>query len=492
MKTAALVQLENVDVRLAGRTVLRGVSWRWQPGEHWAVLGPNGSGKSTFLKLVRGEVWPAPGGVGRRLYTLDGPPHDCPAVARAHIGCVSPETQERYLRQDWTLNGRQIVQTGFFDSDLLYQKPDAAQRRRAEALLEELHLQKLSRKKIQEMSQGELRKILIARALAAAPRLLLLDECCDGLDAGARGQLLELLQRVAGQGTHLLYTTHRAEEIIPAVSHVLRLDAGRMVQSEKRSDPSRATAPADGPSDGAAKKISTAPVRRRRVPPFLIRVRQASVFLGRRKILHRLDWQMNAAENWAVLGVNGAGKSTFLKLIAGDLHPALGGRVEHFDDLDTLWKIRKRLGWVSADFQAAYEAELNGEQVICSGFFASVGLLDRVSPRQRWRARDLIRQFQLGALAGKLFPQMSYGERRKILLARALAQRPEILLLDEPFDGLDHATKTGVQRMLEELSRNGTRLVMVTHHPGDLPACMTHALRLEHGRIAWQGAWAGA
>lgn len=490
MKSAALVQLENIDVRLGGRTVLRDISWRWQSGQHWAVLGPNGAGKSTFLKLVRGEVWPVPGGSGRRLYTLDHSSHDCPAVARGHIACVSPETQERYLRQDWTLNGRQIVQTGFFDSDLLYQKPEAAQKRRAEALLEELQLQTLGRKKIQEMSQGELRKILVARALVSRPRLLLLDECCDGLDAGARGQLLELLQRIAGQGTQLLYTTHRDEEIIPAVSHVLWLEGGRIIAARPRRARASSAAPTDVRPVPAARKL-VAPVRRRRVPPFLIRVRKASVYLGRKKILHGLDWQMNAAENWAVLGRNGAGKSTFLKLIAGDLHPARGGRIEHFDHPDTLWKIRRRIGWVSADFQAAYEAELTGEQVICSGFFSSVGLLDRVSPRQRLRARVLIRQFRLGALAGKSFPEMSYGERRKILLARALAQQPDILILDEPFDGLDQATKSGVRQMLETLSRNGTRLVMVTHHLGDLPDCMTHVLRLENGRIVGQGSLSG-
>ena len=487
MKPTALVQLENVEVRLEGRAVLRGVSWQWKPGEHWAVLGPNGAGKSTFLKLVRGEVWPAPG--GSRSYTLDGTTHDCPAVARGQIACVSPETQERYLRQDWTLNGRQIIQTGFFDSDLLYQKPDAAQKRRVEALIKQFRLTPLVRKQIQEMSQGELRKILIARALVAAPRLLLLDECCDGLDAGSRGPLLELLQQIALTGTQLLYTTHRDEEIIPAVSHILRLDGGRILRAEKRSG-----VVAVAPVFRASKVVrGVTPVldSSRSVPPFLIRVRQVSVFLGRKKILRVIDWQMNAAENWAVLGANGAGKSTFLKLIAGDLHPALGGVVERFDRPETLWKIRRRLGWVSADFQAAYGAELTGAQVIASGFFASVGLIDRVTPRRQARVRALLRQFKLGGLAGKLFQQMSYGERRKILLARALVHRPDILILDEPFDGLDGTAKAAMRRMLVELSRKGTRLIMVTHHLGDLPRCMTHALQLEAGRIVWQGRLSG-
>ena len=126
--------------------------------------------------------------------------------------------------------------------------------------------------------------------------------------------------------------------------------------------------------------------------------------------------------------------------------------------------------------------------MIASGFFCSVGLLDKVKRRQRRKVHALLHSFGLGDLTDKSALQMSYGEFRKVLLLRALIHDPQILICDEPFDGLDLQAKTEFAQALEQASRNGTRLLTVTHHLGDLPGCITHALLLENGRIVCQGA----
>src|SRR5437867_3822294 len=122
----ALITLEHVDVVLDGQPVLRDLNWQLQPGKHWAIVGANGSGKSTLLMLLRGDLWPAPGR-GRRIYNFDGQAQATPVGIREQIGLVSPELQERYLQQDWSLTGRHVVQTGFFNSDYLCQKPSQQQ-----------------------------------------------------------------------------------------------------------------------------------------------------------------------------------------------------------------------------------------------------------------------------------------------------------------------------------------------------------------------------
>src|SRR5207247_3682572 len=113
-------------------------------------------------------------------------------------------------------------------------------------------------------------------------------------------------------------------------------------------------------------------------PYFLIRITNADVFRNRKRILRDINWQMNADENWGVLGKNGSGKSTLIKLIYGDLDPAFGGKIQRFDRRPqrTIWQTKNCIGCISADFQANYREELTGEEVVASGFFSSVGLLE--------------------------------------------------------------------------------------------------------------------
>src|SRR5262249_35840466 len=158
-------------------------------------------------------------------------------------------------------------------------------------------------------------------------------------------------------------------------------------------------------------------------------------------VLRNIDWQMRPKENWVILGRNGSGKSTFLKLIAGDLHAAAGSAIQRFrmTARHTLWDLRKKIGVVSAELQVRYSEALTGTDVIASGFFSSIGLIDRVTARQRAQVRTLTRRLGLQSLAQRSVQRLSYGEFRQILLARALVHDPALLLFDEPFDGLDTA-----------------------------------------------------
>src|SRR5689334_24277716 len=108
----ALIELQNVDVAFNGTTVLRDITWTLRRDEHWVIRGANGSGKSTFLRLLRGEVWPAPGR-GTRIYRLDGDTQMTAIEVRRHIALVSPELQERYLQQEWRMTARDVIHTGF-------------------------------------------------------------------------------------------------------------------------------------------------------------------------------------------------------------------------------------------------------------------------------------------------------------------------------------------------------------------------------------------
>jgi molybdate transport system ATP-binding protein len=487
--TLPLIQLESVDVALAGTTVLHGITWRLRRGEHWAILGGNGSGKSTLLKLLRGELAPAPGGIGRRIYAFDGDVQTTAVGIREKIALVSPELQGRYLQQEWRLTGMQVIHSGFLGGDYVYERPTPVQLELARSVIQTMGIEPFLKRNVQELSTGELRKILIARALAGSPRVLVCDEICDGLDAASRAGLLHALNRVAREGTQLLYTTHRAEELIPAITHRLMLREGRIVESGELKQPSVPPNDAPRPRPRTTPPISSAQSSSANAAEPLIRIERADVFLNEKHVLHDIHLEIRRGEHWAILGPNGSGKSTLLKLILGDVHPALGGRVQRFafSPRNTLWQVKRKIGYVSPELQANYREPITGAEAIASGFFASIGLVQAITPRQRRRIARLIHTLRLRDLAAKNVLQMSYGEVRRILLARALVHEPELLICDEPFDGLDASARLEISKTLEQAARDGTTLLVVTHHAADLPTCTTHVAELRSGVVARQG-----
>jgi len=491
MTEQPLIELRSVDVDLGGVRVLHDVTWTLRRGQLWMIRGANGSGKSTFLRLLRGEVWPAPKR-GERIFRLDGTTQMTAIEVRRHIALVAPESQERYLRQEWNMTARDVIHTGFAQSDMLYVKLTREQKRRTETLARQLGITPLLARNMQTLSTGELRKVLIARAVVGAPPLLLLlDEVCDGLDAQFRRELLCMIETIARRGTQIIYTTHRPDEALAVITHEAEFKNGRLIRQGKFVQ-TRAVGPR-----AASVPLAEPKTKRQRdaggtlAEGPLIRIENADVFLDREKVLQGISWQLRRGEHWAVLGGNGAGKTTFLKLIASDLYPMFGARVSRFEFTadDTIWDLRRRIGCVSPLLQTHYREQLSAEQVVVSGFFSSVGLMDKPTPAQLRRARALLREFDLTHLRAKSMLTLSFGELRKVLTLRALVHDPELLIFDEPFDGLDAASRQDFARALERIAARGVQLLVVTHHLDDLPRCLTHGLFLQRGKILTAGEW---
>jgi molybdate transport system ATP-binding protein len=494
-----LIRLERVNVALNGRRVLHDLSWALRRGEHWAVLGPNGAGKSTFLRLLRGEIWPAPVDGGSRYYYFDGRPTASPIGAPQRIALVGAEQQQRYLRLHtrWDaqpMQVRDVVFTGLLGGEQVTRRPTRSELMRVARAMDALGIQALADAPLHRLSQGQLRKVLIARALVGDPDVLILDEVGVGLDARSRHELLEAIQRLAAQGTQLLITTHRRDEIIPAITHVMELKEGRIVWLGRRE---ALVASARRRSRLATwQALDDAAIARRAAarPPLLINIVNADVATadGDALILRGVTWRVNPGEHWAILGDNGAGKSTLLRLILGELWPAHGGRIERFVDrpddrqrASSVWEAKQRIGYVSCEFQARYSADLTTAQVVASGFFASVGWLQPLSRAQKQRVREVLALFGLLPLARRSILELSYGQARKVLIARALVNAPRLLILDEVFDGLDAEARAELAGVFQQIAAQ-TSVLLVTHHAEDILPFITHRLVIDGGRIASQ------
>ncbi len=233
-------------------------------------------------------------------------------------------------------------------------------------------------------------------------------------------------------------------------------------------------------------------IRRRRVAPaagrVLLRLTRVDVYVGYRPVLRGLNWKLRRGEHWAVYGANGTGKSSFLKLLYGDLSPARvgrqqGGRIERtgFAAGTPISDWKRRVGYVSPELQSDYAIDVSVSDLVASGRHASIGLVDPPTARDRRRAARWLEFFGLVSVARRRPRELSYGQLRRALIARALAGNARILLLDEPLTGLDPRQRALVKRLLERLMKKLT-LIIAVHHPEDLPRGMTHGLRLHNGR----------
>jgi len=335
-----------------------------------------------------------------------------------------------------------------------------------------------------------MRKLLLARALVKEPQLLILDEPFGGIDAGSRASLTAAIQTLAVAGMPLILVTHRPEDLLPAISHVMLVKDGAILRQGIRDDVLKPDVltdlygkPSPAPYDLVGEGFRQAGAPESTEPKFLIEMKDVTVRYGETVILDRLNWSVRRGENWAVAGPNGSGKTTLLRLITGDHLQAYANDIRLFGrprgSGESIWEIRKRMGVVSTEMQVQYRREIRVEDVVASGLFDSIGLYRLLTGEQKRQVEACIRSLGLAGLAGRLYNRMSYGERRMALLARAMVKSPELLVLDEPCQGLDRENRKFFLGMIQAIgSRTTTQLLYVTHHPEELPACIHHVLHL--------------
>ncbi|MFC7395468.1 ABC transporter ATP-binding protein [Scopulibacillus cellulosilyticus] len=227
-----IIDIKNVTWQRDDKTILKDVSWQVEKGEHWCLLGLNGAGKTALLNLINGYMFPTKGDVTVLGYEFGKSP--LPEL-RKLIGWVSSSLQQRLYGHDTV---EDIILSGKFASIGLYQQPEESDIEKVEKILKNLGCEQFRYRRYETLSQGERQKILIARALMASPKLLILDEPCTGLDIFAREQLLSMIDKIANQpdAPTLIYVTHHVEEILPCFSHTLLLKQGEVFRAGQTSD----------------------------------------------------------------------------------------------------------------------------------------------------------------------------------------------------------------------------------------------------------------
>jgi molybdate transport system ATP-binding protein len=478
------VRLTHLNLHRGARAVLRDINWTIRPGEHWVLAGGNGAGKTQLLKIVAGVVWPTPARHPVRHYRLDGMEMTAPFGVKDEIAYLGAERQDKYQRYGWNMRAERIAGTGLYRSDIPLERTTATDARRIRSVLAALGVAPLASRPFLSLSYGERRVILMARALLSRPRLLLLDEVFNGLDELNRRRILRWLARAARRLPWVL-ATHRLEDLPAGTTHALILNRGRV----EYAGPLRA-APLAQWLEAAARECAFRPrCARPGRARTLVRLRAARVYLDERCVLRDVSLTVHAGEWWLVHGHNGSGKTTLLRTLYGDHGVAAGGLIERAGVASgvPLESFRKRVGFIAPHLQAEHPRELRVAQVVQSGRHASIGLNEPPGAADRAAARRALESFGLTALSTRALAELSYGQSRRVLFARAWVREPQLLLLDEPFAGIDAATRCALRERLMALAEAGAAVMISAHRLEEWSACATHELELADGRVRYCG-----
>ncbi|MBQ7268741.1 MAG: ATP-binding cassette domain-containing protein [Bacteroidales bacterium] len=362
---------------------------------------------------------------------------------------------------------------------------EAVQRERRikrKALLDKLlplfGLDTLLDKYIISLSSGELRKFCLVKALLSLPRVLILDAPFTGLDAGTRAQLVSLLEELASHPEREIRLLMPRLDLVPSfIGKVETLPHGPLPEPDTAAL-RRALAALP------AKDLSTEAFYPRGPHPEIVRCNGVSIRYGTRTILDQLDWVVHEGECWAIGGANGAGKSTLLSLVCADNPQAYACDISLFSHRrgsgESIWEIKHHIGYVSPELHRAWQHNIPALEIVASGLYDTTGLPRRPDAAEEGTCRFWMRLLGIESLADRSFLQLSDGEQRLCLIARAFVKDPELLVLDEPLHGLDEKRSELVKALIEcFMQRPHKTLLMVTHFEHELPGCIDHRLDLQ-------------
>lgn len=221
--TKMIIDLQNVSYRKNGKTILDGINWQVEAGEHWIILGLNGSGKTTLLNLINGYIFPAFGGSANVLGYQFG---NCPiADLRKHIGWISNSLSQNIPVNETPLD---IILSGKFASIGLWDEVREEDIAKAEGVMEKLGIAKLRERTYGSLSQGEKQKVIIGRALISDPEIIIFDEACNGLDIFAKKDLYGIIEKLAQEQKSIFFVTHNTDEILPIFNKALLIKEGKI------------------------------------------------------------------------------------------------------------------------------------------------------------------------------------------------------------------------------------------------------------------------
>jgi molybdate transport system ATP-binding protein len=475
----SLVSLQNCHALFAEHFHLNIDSLVIKPLQHTVVLGPNGTGKSALAALIAGHG-----------ELLNGQ-----RQVASNVAWVSVEQQQVLIeaeKQKDCADILDIIPIATTVEEILLEglRSDDIEKTLLTRVIRVFALKDMLQRAFRALSTGETRKLLLAKAILSQPELLILDEPWDGLDKQACADFDALLLEISTQTTFILVLNRFSEvpsfcqqlvlmqsgsiqwqtpvnddlaEQLTHISQLCHMQQPNLVLPEKDSD---SFAPHPLNIDAPLVKLSNAKVK-----------------YAENIVFRHLNWTIQPQQHWQVTGPNGSGKTCLLNLITGD-HPQC-----YVNDIyvfgyqrgsgESIWQIKQYIGYLSNAFHLDYRVNCSLLDVVLSGFFDSIGLYQQPTKNQITLAQQWLALMGLDKQTAAPFQELSFGDQRLALIARAMVKHPALLILDEPCNGLDDINRLKVLALIDLLAREGrTTLLYVNHHQEDMIPSIKHHLSL--------------
>lgn len=466
--------LNNLSVDFDDRFQLHDINWQIEPQQHWVITGTNGAGKSALAAVLAnlGDITTG---------TIEGLPKQ--------VAMVSFEAQAELIDAELKKDDADImdvISEGTPVYDILFE--NCRDLELAKQLSVKFDVEKLMDRAFRKLSTGESRKVMLIRALASKPALLILDEPFDGLDAKTLVMLQEHLETLVDT-TPMIMVLNRFDEFPAFISDIAYVEGGRL-QHQIRRDDVQAFGELYQLLHLKTTHLSVPQVDVETAIPALdpdqplVHLRDVTIKYGDQIIIDKLNWIIQANQHWQLSGPNGSGKTALLSLITGD-HPQC-----YVNDIfvfgfkrgsgESIWQIKQFIGYVSTALQWEYRVGTSLRNVIVSGFYDSIGLYSKFTERQGQIADQWLDLLGMSDRADQPFNKMSYGDQRLLLIARAMVKHPPLLILDEPCLGLDDMNRQLVLALIEKICADSeTSVLYVNHHPEDKIKGIDNFLALE-------------
>lgn len=481
-----LIQIVDGVTRHPDYRLAEPLNFTLTSGAPLAICGTNGSGKSLLVDILTGAH---PLSLGAAHYDFGNPESNrvIDNVRLITFRDVYGGSEPAYYQQRWNQGDEQVFATV---GEVLAKShkafstggnADAEDNGEYADLLREIGIAEHLDKPVNLLSSGELRRMQLARMLVSCPQVLIVDNPYIGLDKAARAMLTKVLARLAERLTLVLVVCRR-EDIPPFVHRMVYMHERRVsgIVPVERYEELEAACVKAATEIRLPESVEQAA---RQTAAEVVDFRHITIRYGERTILRDLDWIVRQGEHWALTGENGAGKSTLLSLVCADNPQAYACDIRLFGYRrgrgESIWDIKKHIGYVSPEIFSTYKKNLPALDIVASGLHDTIGLYKKPTDEERALCAEWLRAFAAGHLAEKNYLQLSNGEQRLILLIRAFVKNPDLLILDEPFHGLDSPSRQRARALIDRfMERSGKTLIMVTHYEEELPECIDHHLTL--------------
>lgn len=461
-----ILQYQGVKLQNPHHTVI--------PDGVTVIIGANGSGKTTLGRIIE-KGWNI---CTNKLRSEGGKPK-IRSIEFYDIHSMAGFSTEYYQQRYESMMNDEVPTVG----EIMSHRIDTDRWRQ---LCSKLRLNDIEDKRINFLSSGELRKLLIVNLLIDLPDVLILDNPYIGLDSASRGLLDDTIAEIAARGVDVIMLLCNTVDIPKYTDTIIPLkemtigaaiarsgDIGKLRQSmnhlfdyaiDLEKLPTR-----DEPID---KNVDT-----------VMKLNNCCVRYGKRTILNSVDWEVKSGECWALAGPNGSGKSTLLSLVYADNPQGYNNDITLFDRRrgtgETIWDIKSRIGYISPEMHLYFNSMSDVKTMVAQGLNNTIGDFRRVTSPQLAEAMRWLQLLHIEHLAERRFNTLSTGEQRLALLARTFIKQPELLILDEPLHGLDMLRKRSVRAIINHLvARDGLTLIYVTHYLPEVPECVTHTKTL--------------